>query len=154
MTSHLGQPMTGKDHVDQLMAMVFGFINCSDICPTTLLCMIEFLAKLGPEAEKLKVILVGVDSERDTAEIMKSYLEQFDPRFSAMTGTREQLAAFNNNYFFVYKKVPLNGGNPGAVHMHHSADVYLYDAKGAFVRTLDSYEDDKTALEKLLPLVC
>lgn len=150
MTSHLGQPVTEQDYLGQPMAMFFGFTNCPDICPTTLLRMTDLMKKLGPDADKLQVVLVSVDPERDTPEILKSYLEQFDPRFSAMTGTPEQLAAFAKGYRFVYKKVPMSEGN---YTIDHSAGVYLYDAMGAFVGTLDPHEDDGIALGKLSRLV-
>jgi protein SCO1/2 len=150
MTSHLGQPVTEQDYIGQPMAMFFGFTNCPDICPTTLLRMTDLMNKLGPDADKLQVVLVSVDPERDTPEILKSYLEQFDPRFSAMTGTPEQLAAFAKGYRFVYKKVLLGGVN---YTMDHSAGVYLYDAEGAFVGTLDPHEKDDVALGKLNKLM-
>ncbi len=150
MTSHLGQPVTERDYLGQPMAMFFGFTNCPDICPTTLLRMTDLMAKLGPDADKLQVVLVSVDPERDTPDILKTYLEQFDPRFSAMTGTPVQLAAFAKSYRFVYKKVPLSEGN---YTMDHSAGVYLYDAKGAFVGTLDPHEDESVVLKKLILLI-
>ena len=150
MTSHLGQPVTEQDYLGQPIAMFFGFTNCPDICPTTLLRMTDLMKKLGPDADKLQVVLVSVDPERDTPEILKSYLEQFDSRFSAMTGTPAQLAAFAKGYRFAYKKVLLDGVN---YTMDHSAGVYLYDAKGAFVGTLDPHESADIALEKLRRLM-
>lgn len=150
MTSHLGQPVTEKDYLGRPMAMFFGFTNCPDICPTTLLRMTELMTKLGPDADTLQVVLVSVDPERDTPAILKSYLQQFDPRFSAMTGPAEQLAAFAKGYRFVYKKVPLQDGN---YTMDHSAGVYLYDAKGQFRSTLDPHEEDAIALQKLRLLI-
>ena len=150
MTSHLGQPVTEKDYLGHPMAMFFGFTNCPDICPTTLLRMTELMTKLGPDADKLQVVLVSVDPERDTPEILKSYLEQFDPRFSAMTGTPEQLAAFAKGYRFVYKKISLQDGN---YTMDHSAGVYLYDANGQFRSTLDPHEENAIALQKLRLLI-
>lgn len=149
MTNHLGQSVTEKDYLGQPMAMFFGFTNCPDICPTTLLRLTDLMAKLGPDADKLQVVLVSVDPERDTPDVLKSYIEQFDPRFSAMTGTAEQLAAFAKGYRFVYKKVPMNDGN---YTMDHSAGVYLYDAKGSFVGTLDPHEKDDVILRKLSKL--
>lgn len=150
MTNQMGQPVTEKDYLGQPMAMFFGFTNCPDICPTTLLRLTDLMKKLGPDADKLQVVLVSVDPERDTPEVLKSYLEQFDPRFSAMTGTPEQLAAFAKNYRFVYKKVPLSDSN---YTLDHSAGVYLYDSNGAFVGTLDLHEDNKITFGKLSRLV-
>lgn len=150
MTNHLKQPVTEKDYLGQPMAMFFGFTNCPDIRPTTLLRMTDLLKKLGPDADKLQFVLVSVDPERDTPEILKSYLEQFDPRLSAMTGTPEQLAAFAKGYRFVYKKVALDGTN---YTMDHLAGVYLYGAKGSFVGTLDLHESDNVVLAKLAKLL-
>ena len=150
MTSHLGQPVTEKDYLGQPLAMFFGFTNCPDICPTTLLRLSDLMKKLGPEADKLQVVLVSVDPERDTPEVLKSYIAQFDSRFSAMTGTHEQLAAFAKAYRFIYKKVPLTGGE---YTMDHSAGVFLYDEKGDFVGTLDPHESDQIVLKKLVKLL-
>ncbi|MGL4490388.1 MAG: SCO family protein [Rhizobiaceae bacterium] len=150
MTNQLGQPVTEKDYSGLPMAMFFGFTNCPDICPTVLLRMTDLMVKLGPDADKLQVVLVSVDPERDTPDVLKSYLEQFDSRFSAMTGTPEQLAAFAKGYRFVYKKVPLTGGD---YTMDHSAGVFLYEAKGAFVGTLDPHEEDAVVLAKLMRLL-
>ena len=150
MTSHLGKAVTEKDFLGRPMAMFFGFTNCPDICPTVLLRMTVLMAKLGPDANKLQVILVSVDPERDTPDVLKSYIAQFDPRFWAMTGTPEQLAAFAKGYRFIYKKVPLKGND---YTMDHSAGVYLYDARGGFVGTLDPHEKDDVVLEKLLLVV-
>ncbi len=149
MTSHLGRAVTEKDYLGKPIAMFFGFTNCPDICPTVLLRMTEVMAKLGPDADKLQVVLVSVDPERDTPDVLKSYIAQFDPRFSAMTGTPEQLAAFAKGYRFVYKKVPLQGNE---YTMDHSAGVYLYDAKGGFVGTLDPHEADDVVLKKIVKL--
>lgn len=150
MTNHLGQSVTEKDYLGQPVAMFFGFTNCPDICPTVLLRMTDLMAKLGPDADKLQVVLVSVDPERDTPDVLKSYIAQFDTRFSAMTGTPEQLAAFAKGYRFVYKKVPLQGND---YTMDHSAGVYLYDAKGGFVGTLDPHEEDDVVLKKLSKLI-
>ena len=91
MTNHLGTPVTEKDYLGRPIAMFFGFTNCPDICPTTLLRMSDLMSKLGPSAERLQVVLVSVDPERDTPDVLKSYLEQFDRRFSAL-GDRASIA--------------------------------------------------------------
>ena len=121
MTNNLGQAVTEKDFRGQPIALFFGFTNCPDICPTTLLRLTDLMKKLGPSSDKLQVMLVSVDPERDTPDVLKAYLEQFDPRFSALTGTPEQLAAFAKGYRFIYKKVPLKGGS---YTMDHSAGVF------------------------------
>ena len=68
------------------MAVVFGFTHCPDVCPTTLLDWSNVLAGLGPDGDKLKVVFVSVDTERDTPEALKGYMAAFDPRIIALTG--------------------------------------------------------------------
>jgi protein SCO1 len=73
-------------------AIFFGFTNCPDVCPTTLLEMSNHLAKLGPDADRLAVVFVTVDTERDTPERLRAYLSTFDPRIIGLTGSPEQVA--------------------------------------------------------------
>lgn len=146
MTNHLGKAVTEKDYLGKPLALFFGFTYCPDICPTTLTRLTELMGKLGPDADKLQVILVSVDPERDTPEILKSYLSSFDRRFAALTGTAEQLASFAQGYRFHYEKVPQKSGD---YTIDHSAGIYLYDAAGVFVGTLDPHESDSVVISKL-----
>ena len=150
MTTHLGTPVTENDYLGRPIAMFFGFTNCPDICPTTLLRMSDLMSKLGPSAERLQVVLVSVDPERDTPDVLKAYLEQFDRRFTALTGTSEQLATFARRYRFYYKKVLQSDGG---YTMDHSAGVFLFNAKAQFVGTLDAHETDDIVLKKLQRLL-
>ena len=106
--------------------------------------------RLGPDAEKLQVILVSVDPERDTPDVLKAYLAAFDPRIIGLTGTPEQLADFAKAYRFFYEKVP---GSDSSYTMNHSAGVFLFRKSGEFQGTVDSEESDKVALEKLKMLL-
>lgn len=145
MTDQTGKPVTEKTYAGKARAMFFGFTYCPDICPTTLSRMAQLMEKLGTDAGKLQVVLVSVDSERDTPEVLKPYIEAFDSRFVALTGTPQQLADFAAGYRFYYKKVPTTDGS---YTMDHSAGVYLYDATGAFKGTLDPHEGDDVVLKK------
>ncbi|MFN0195075.1 MAG: SCO family protein [Aestuariivirga sp.] len=150
MTDHNGQPVTEKSYAGRATAIFFGFTFCPDICPTTLARLSALTAKLGPDGLRLQVILVSVDPERDTPKVLKEYLAAFDPSFVALTGTPEQLASFAKTYLAFYEKVPVSSGG---YTMNHSAGVYLFDAAGAFVDTLDAHETDDVALQKLKRLV-
>ncbi|MCA0433007.1 MAG: SCO family protein [Proteobacteria bacterium] len=150
MTDHTGRAVTEKDFAGTARAMFFGFTSCPDICPTTMTRMAEFMKALGPAADRLKVILVSVDPERDTPDLLNVYVEAFDERFVGLTGTNTQLEAFAKAYKFYYKKVPTADGS---YTMDHSAGVYLYDASGAFRGTLDVHEPDAVALGKLRKLI-
>jgi len=146
MTDHNGRAVTEKDYASKAKAIFFGFTYCPDVCPTTLARLTVLMEELGPDAEKLQVILVSVDPERDTPDVLKSYLEAFDPRFVGLTGTPDQLAAFARNYRIFYEKVP---DSSGGYTMNHSAGVFLFGKSGEFQGTIDREETDKVALEKL-----
>jgi protein SCO1 len=146
MTDQNGKLVTEASYTGKARAMFFGFTYCPDICPTTLSRMAQLMQQLGADADKLQVILVSVDPERDTSDVLKSYVEAFDSRFVALTGTQKQLADFAAAYRFYYKKVPTADGS---YTMDHSAGVYLYDAGGVFRGTLDPHEGDDIVLKKL-----
>lgn len=150
MTNQNGDAVTEKTYADRAMAIFFGFTYCPDVCPTTLARLTNLKAKLGPDALRLQVILVSVDPERDTPNVLKEYLASFDPSFVALTGTPEQLASFAKTYRAFYEKVP---DNSGGYTMNHSAGVYLFDPGGEFAGTITVHETDEIALQKLKRLV-
>lgn len=75
LVDQTGKTVTDADFRGKPMAVFFGFTQCPDVCPTTLLDMTNWLAKLGPEAERLQVLFVSVDPERDTPEQLSLYLQ-------------------------------------------------------------------------------
>ena len=145
-----GRPMTKRDFDSKALALFAGFAYCPDICPTTLTRMSSLMEKLGPDAEKIQVVLFSVDPERDTPAVLKSYLAAFSDRFKAITGTPEQVKTFARDFRIYFAKVPRDGGD---YTMDHSAGVFLFREGGAFQGTLDLHEGDDVALKKLKLLV-
>lgn len=145
-----GQTVTEADFAGRPRAMFFGFTHCPDVCPTTLAEADAWLKALGPAGEDLAIIFVSVDPERDTPELMKSYLSAFDPRLVGLTGTPEQIAAVTKAYRVYARKVELEGGD---YTMDHSAAVLLFDKNGAFSGTVDYRDPQEKALEKLKTVV-
>jgi protein SCO1 len=145
-----GNTVTEAALKGQPSAMFFGYTFCPDVCPTTLADMTIWLDDLGSAADRLKVWFVTVDPERDTQAAMAEYLQAFDPRIVGLTGDRaavdEMLAAFR-----VYSRK--TGEDPDYYLMDHTASVYLLDAEGRFVGTVDYQEDPETVLAKLKRLV-
>ena len=88
-----GQETHLSDLKGDFTLVFFGFTNCPDVCPTTLLMMSNALAKLGPDADRLKVLFVSVDPERDTPEHLRTYMSSFDRHIIGLTGSAEQVAA-------------------------------------------------------------
>ncbi|MDA7416821.1 SCO family protein [Xenophilus arseniciresistens] len=123
-----GRERTLADFKGKVVAVFFGFAQCPDVCPTTMLEMKQIKDKLGADGDKLQVIYITVDPARDTAAVMKDYMAAFDPSFLALIPTPEQLAATAKDFKVYYKKV--DGKTPGSYTMDHSAASYLYDPQG------------------------
>ena len=112
----------------QVVAVFFGFTQCPDVCPTTLAELAEAKKQLGARGEKVQVVFVTVDPERDTPEVLKAYVANFDPRAIALRGSPEQVAQMAKDFKVFYKKV--EGKTPGSYTMDHSAATYIYDPQG------------------------
>ncbi|MBL8905158.1 MAG: SCO family protein [Rhizobiales bacterium] len=146
MTDHRGRSVSEKNFQGKARAVFFGFTACPDICPTMLTRMASLLDQLGADADKVNVILVSVDPERDTPDVLASYLQAFDPRITGLTGTAEQLADFAKRYRVFYEKV---AGEGGSYTMNHTSGVLLFDADGNFQSIIDGHEAEEMALKKL-----
>lgn len=146
LTTHRGETLTNVDLEGRPYLVFFGFTHCPDICPTTLFELTGLLADLGPGADKITPLFITVDPERDSQELLASYMTSFDPRILALRGTTEQTDQAATAFAAYYEKVPLEGGN---YTMDHTAGVYLIDAEGEFMGTLDLHESQDTQLQKL-----
>jgi protein SCO1/2 len=145
MVDQDGRVITRQDLDQTAVALFAGFTHCPDVCPTTLLRLSNLMKQLGGDAEKIRVILVSVDPERDTPGVLKSYLAAFEGDFTGMTGTPEQLKEFAQAYRLFYEK----SGTGSDYTMNHSAGVFLFKKGGAFQGTLDQHEPEDVALRKL-----
>jgi protein SCO1/2 len=125
-----GQTVTEKALEGGPSLVFFGFTHCPDVCPTTLYEISQVYDVLGPKGDKVKSFFITVDPERDTPDLLKTYLSSFDPRIVALTGDRPAIDATEKAYRVYAKKVPLDGDN---YTMDHTALVYLMDRKGRFV---------------------
>jgi protein SCO1/2 len=125
-----GKPLSDQDLKGRPFLVFFGFINCPDICPTTLFEMSEVLRRLGPDADRVRGLFITIDPERDTPGKLKDYLSSFDPHLIGVTGDPNAIAAAAKAYRVYTKKVPLEGGN---YTMDHTTIVYLMDKEGRFV---------------------
>ncbi|WP_309086029.1 SCO family protein [Chelativorans sp.] len=150
LVDHNGQPITDKALQGRPTALFFGFTHCPDVCPTTLFEMEGWLEQLGEEGKDLQAFFVSVDPERDTPEVMKTYLSNFSDRVTGVTGEPEKVAAMAKAFRIYSKKVELEGGD---YTMDHTASVMLLDRKGDFFGTISYEENPETAVEKLRRLI-
>ena len=128
LTDHNGQPRTLKDFAGKVVVMFFGYTQCPDVCPTSMAELVEVKRLLGKDGERLQGIFVSVDPQRDTPEVLKAYMENFDPTFLALYTTPEKLVGVAKDYKVYFKKV--EGSTPTSYTMDHSAGSYVYDTKG------------------------
>jgi protein SCO1/2 len=145
-----GRAVTDRDLKGKPTVMFFGFTYCPEVCPTTLAALTAWMKALGPEADKLNVVYVTIDPERDTPRQLALYLSSFDPRIRGLTGSPAQVAQIAREYGVYYQKIPLAGGG---YTMDHSSSIYLMDARGGFQGVIGYQEPTPQALAQLRALV-
>lgn len=128
LTDHGGRPRSLEDFRGQVVVVFFGFTHCPDVCPTTLAELAGAIRKLGPAGEKVQVLLVTVDPERDTPEILAKYVTAFNPRFLGLRGDAAETARVAKEFKVIYQKVA--GPRAENYAMDHSAGSYIFDRQG------------------------
>ena len=129
MPDQNGKQRSIKDFAGKVVVVFFGFTQCPDVCPTTMSELVEVRNALGKDGARVQGIFVTVDPQRDTPEVLKAYVENFDPSFIALRPTSpEQLAALAKDFKVYYKQV--EGRTPTSYSMDHSAGSYIYDTRG------------------------
>ncbi|MDN3987756.1 SCO family protein [Zwartia vadi] len=122
-----GKTYTPESFRGKVTLVFFGFTQCPDVCPTALAELSQVMKLLGDRASQVQVVMISVDPERDTPEVLRAYVSGFDPRFIGMTGTAEQIKAAAGSFKAYYAKVP---AAKGSYTMDHSSSFYLLDKKG------------------------
>lgn len=124
-----GQPRTLADFKGKVVVVFFGYTHCPDVCPTTMSELAQVKQALGAEGDRLQVLFVSVDPERDTPAVLKAYMQPFDPSFLALYApTPEKLAALAKDFKVFYQKVPRKDSADYSV--DHTAASYVYDPQG------------------------
>jgi protein SCO1/2 len=143
LTDHNGQLRSIQDFKGKAVIVFFGYTQCPDVCPTSMTELAEVKKLLGPDGDKLQGIFVTVDPGRDTAEMLKAYMTNFDPSFLALIPTADQLPVVAKDFKVYYKRV--EGKTPTSYTMDHSAGSYLYDPQGR-LRVYNRYGSGAPAL--------
>lgn len=151
LTDHRGQARRLEDFRGKAVVLFFGFTQCPDVCPTTLADMAQVMRELGPLAERVQVLFVTVDPERDTQAVLAKYVPAFDARFLGLRGSLEATRATAKEFKVYFEKRP--GTQPGAYSIDHSAQTYVIDPRGRlrlFVRHARLTQDLAPDLRTLL----
>ncbi|MFJ3047501.1 SCO family protein [Herbaspirillum chlorophenolicum] len=128
LTDHTGKPRTLADFKGKAVVVFFGYTQCPDVCPTTMVEMANVMKELGPDADRVQVLFITVDPERDTQEILSQYVPAFDNRFLGLRGDAQQTEKVAKEFKVFYQKVP--GKQPGSYTMDHTAGSYVFDPQG------------------------
>ena len=144
LTDFNGRPRSLADYKGKVVVVFFGFTQCPDVCPTTMNEMAQVKKLLGTDGDKLQVVFISIDPERDTPQLLKDYLSSdgFPTGVIGLTGTPEQTAQVAKAYRAFYQKV----GEGEGYTMNHSLTVYLMGPDGKF-RSAVAHDlgPDKTA---------
>lgn len=128
LTDHTGKLRTLADFKGKVVTIFFGYTQCPDVCPTTMVEMIDVMKRLGPDADRVQVLFVTIDPQRDTKELLGQYVPGFDPHFIGLTGTPEEIAKVAKEFKVFYQKVP--GKTESSYTMDHFAGMYVFDPQG------------------------
>jgi cytochrome oxidase Cu insertion factor (SCO1/SenC/PrrC family) len=141
LTDQDGRTFTDADLKGKPTLLYFGYTFCPDVCPTTLLLMENAAESLGADGpQKVNLVFITIDPERDTAKLMKEYVTSFGPTMKGLTGTPAQIASVARAYDVYYEKAPSKEGSPYL--MAHSSTIYLLDRQG---RSVGFFPPDSTA---------
>jgi protein SCO1/2 len=153
LRSDTGKTVRLRDWRGSVVLLYFGYTSCPDVCPTTLSDLAEVKKQLGPAAQRLRVALVTVDPERDTAKRLHIYVQAFDPTFVGLTERKPALAAVWKTYGVYVQSHRVPGSSDGYM-VDHSATTFVIDAEGR-LRLAISFgipvEDIRHDLQLLLP---
>lgn len=125
LPDHTGKITRLADFRNKVVIVFFGFTNCPDVCPTTLSTLAEIMKRLGPDAAALQVLMIAVDPERDSRDIMSRYVPSFDPRFIGLVPSEEQLKRVAERFKVVYIRNKPNAA--GFYSVDHTAATFVFD---------------------------
>lgn len=149
LQSHDGRKLAPSEIAGRPFVVVFGFTHCPNVCPTTLVEMGQLLEALKENGDKLRVLFVTVDPERDTQEKLKEYLSSFDPRIIGLTGSLIDVTALTAAFNAFFEKVP--AGDSYTV--DHTLKVFFMDKYGLLARAQPSsagLKDNLRLVRKLM----
>ncbi|MFG6487433.1 SCO family protein [Roseateles sp. BYS78W] len=128
LTDQDGRARSLADFKGKVAVVFFGYTQCPDVCPTTMMEVAEVKKSLGADGDKVQGVFVTIDPERDTGALLKAYLASFDPSFVGLHGSVEQTQAAAKEFKVFFAKVP--GKTPDTYTMDHTAASFIFDTEG------------------------
>ena len=128
LTDQNGKTRTLADFRGKVVVVFFGYTRCPDVCPTTLADLKAAREQLGDEGKRVQVLFVTVDPERDTPNLLASYVPAFDPSFLGLYGDAAATARVAKEFKVFFQKVP--GKTPDSYSVDHTSASYVFDPQG------------------------
>jgi protein SCO1/2 len=126
LTDQFGKPRKLEDWRGKVVVLFFGFTHCPDICPTTLADIAQAIRSMGPYGQRVQLLMVTVDPERDTSEVLGKYVTAFDPQFIGLRGDLAATKKVAAEFKIFFEKV--KSGDSYTV--NHSSQSYVIDPQG------------------------
>ncbi len=127
LTDHNGKARTLGDFKGKAVVIFFGYTQCPDVCPTTLSEMAKVVKELGSDGERVQVLFVTVDPERDTPELLRQYVTAFNPTFLGLHGDTAATSRVTKEFKIFVQKQP---SKSGGYSVDHSAGSFVFDPQG------------------------
>lgn len=128
LTDHLGQPRSLSDFRGKAVAVFFGYVNCPDVCPTTLAKLAEVIRTLGKDAQRVQVLLVTLDPTRDTPDILQNYVPAFHPSFVGLYGDEQETEQIAKEFKVFYQRQKPDAH--GFYTVDHGGGIFVFDPQG------------------------
>ncbi len=128
LTDHNGSVRTLSDFKGKAVVLFFGYTHCPDICPATMAEIAGAMKKLGKQAERVQVLFVTLDPERDSPATLRQYLSAFDPAFLGLYGDDQATREIASEFKAFYQKQA--GTSPSHHTVDHSTGIYIFDPLG------------------------
>lgn len=146
-----GKQRSIADFRGKVVLLFFGYLNCPDMCPTSVAEMAQIRARMGVDRERVQGLFVTVDPKRDKPAVLAQYLSSFDPTFVGLSGDEASTAAAASEFkvFFAAQKP----GPQGNYTVDHSGGIYVFDPRGRLrlmLRPGDSIDSKAADVEQLL----
>ena len=146
-----GKPRSLADYSGKVVVVFFGFTHCPDVCPTQMFKLAQVMKALGADADRVQVLMVTLDPERDSAELLAQYTAGFDPRFAGLSGSPAEIAEAAREFRVVYQKQ--SGTTPDSYGIDHTTGTYVFDAGGRLRLFVSGQQDAKSIEHDLRQLL-
>ncbi|EEA02352.1 electron transport protein SCO1/SenC [Burkholderia sp. H160] len=129
LTDDAGRPVSAAAFKGRASLVYFGYTHCPDVCPETMGRLMQVLGKLGPDAQKVRILFITVDPARDTPQALHDYVGAFDAQHAeGLTGTDSQIESLAKRYRVAYQMEKRDPN--GSYEVTHSSAVYVFDSQG------------------------